>query len=251
MKIIISPAKKMSADPDSLPWRELPEFLPRTEQLLARLRTMEYDELKKLWKCSDQIARQNVQRLQTMELRRGLTPALFAYDGIQYRYMAPDVFTDRELDYVQEHLRILSGFYGVLRPFDGVTPYRLEMQAKLSVNGEKDLYGFWSDSVAQTLWAQTDCVIDLASREYSHCVPRRAGKRWITCVFGEKKDGRIVEKGTQCKMARGAMVRYLAERQAQQPEPLKDFRELGYRYDAARSAADRYVFVKQKAGRKE
>ena len=82
MKIIISPAKKMRADPDSLPWRELPEFLPRTEQLLARLRTMEYDELKKLWKCSDQIARQNVQRLQTMELRRGLTPALFAYDGI-------------------------------------------------------------------------------------------------------------------------------------------------------------------------
>ncbi len=125
MQIIISPAKKMNVDTDSLPCRGLPAFLPRTERLLAALRAMDSAALKRLWKCNDQIAALNLQRLASMDLRRNLTPALLSYEGIQYQYMAPAVFTDGEYDYVQAHLRILSGFYGLLRPFDGVTPYRL------------------------------------------------------------------------------------------------------------------------------
>ena len=124
MKIIISPAKKMNVDTDSLPWRDLPAFLPKTEEIAKTLQVMSRDELKKLWKCNDSIAAVNVERLANMDLRTRLTPAVLAYEGIQYQYMAPGVFTDREYDYIQEHLRILSGFYGVLRPFDGVTPYR-------------------------------------------------------------------------------------------------------------------------------
>ena len=114
MRIIISPAKKMNADTDTLPWRDLPAFLPKTQQLLDQLRAMNEDELKRLWKCNDQIAALNVQRLREMDLHRNLTPAIIAYEGIQYQYMAPDVFTQKEYDYVQEHLRILSGFYGAL-----------------------------------------------------------------------------------------------------------------------------------------
>ena len=143
MRIIISPAKKMNVDTDSLPWLSLPCFLSRTEQLCEKLQSMDYDALKKLWKCNDQIAALNVQRLDRMDLRHRLTPAILSYEGIQYQYMAPNVFTSQEFDYIQEHLRILSGFYGLLRPFDGVTPYRLEMQAKLPVRDAKDLYGFW------------------------------------------------------------------------------------------------------------
>ena len=113
MRVIISPAKKMNVDTDSLAWQDLPAFLPQTETLLEHLRTMTEKELQKLWKCNDQLAALNAERLRTMELRQGLTPAILAYEGIQYRYMAPGVFTEREFAYVQEHLRILSGFYGV------------------------------------------------------------------------------------------------------------------------------------------
>ena len=130
MRIIISPAKKMNADTDTLAYRDLPDFLFETQQLLDCLRAMSADDLKKLWKCNDQIVQLNVERLREMDLHRNLTPAIIAYEGIQYQYMAADVFTQKEYDYVQRHLRILSGFYGALRPLDGVTPYRLEMQAK-------------------------------------------------------------------------------------------------------------------------
>ena len=142
MRIIISPAKKMNVDTDSLPVRDFPAFLERTEEIYRELQSKSPEELQKLWKCNDQIAALNVERLQRMDLRRNLTPAVLAYEGIQYQYMAPNVFTNREYDYIQEHLRILSGFYGVLRPFDGVTPYRLEMQAKLKIREVKvlDLY---------------------------------------------------------------------------------------------------------------
>ena len=99
-----------------------------------------------------------------------------------------------------EHLRILSGFYGILRPFDGVTPYRLEMQAKLPVGEAKDLYGFWGSRIAEFLFSETDCIVNLASREYSRCVSAWLTEdvRFLTCVFGERKNGAIVEKGTLC-----------------------------------------------------
>ena len=122
MRIIISPAKKMNVDTDSLPWRDLPQFLNRTEVILDRLKAFSYDELKKLWKCNDKIASENVDRLEHMDLRQGLTPAILAYEGIQYQYMAPGVFTEREFDYAQEHMRILSGFYGLLRPLTALRP---------------------------------------------------------------------------------------------------------------------------------
>ena len=113
MRIIISPAKKMSVDTDSLPVRDLPAFLEQTEELYRELQSKSPEELQKLWKCNDQIAALNVERLRQMELRRNLTPSVLAYEGIQYQYMAPNVFTSKEYDYIQEHLRILSGFYGI------------------------------------------------------------------------------------------------------------------------------------------
>ena len=246
MKIIISPAKKMNIDTDIMSWKDLPEFLPRTELLCGQLQSMSYADLKKLWKCNDQIAELNVSRLKDMDLRKCLTPAILAYEGIQYQYMAPGVFTDREYAYIQEHLRILSGFYGVLRPFDGVTPYRLEMQAKLSVDGAKDLYAFWGSTLAEQVCQDTDCVLNLASKEYSICVSCHVPEsvRFITCVFGEEKEGKIIEKGTMCKMARGEMVRFMAENQITDPEELKGFDRLGYRYSQERSDEKTLVFVK-------
>ena len=166
MKLIISPAKKMRVDTDSFPVSALPQFMERTEELLAHLRQLSYEELKKLWKCSDELVELNLERLKTMDLYHGLTPAILSYEGIQYQYMAPNVFDEAALGYVQEHLRILSGFYGVVRPFDGVTPYRLEMQAKLKICDGKDLYSYWGNVIAESVCRDTDCIINLASKRF-------------------------------------------------------------------------------------
>ena len=247
MRIIISPAKKMNQDTDSLAWTTLPTFLDKTRQLLAVLRAMDYAQLKTLWRCNDQIAALNFQRIQDMDLTSSLTPAILAYEGIQYQYMAPDVFTYDEFDYIQERLRILSGFYGLLRPFDGVRPYRLEMQAKLAVNGHKDLYGFWGNSLAETLEQDTGTIIDLASKEYSKAVSTHLSPstRLIGCVFAQQAGDKLAEKGTLCKMARGEMVRFLAEGQRNRPEDMKDFDRLGFSFSPEHSQEDKYVFIKE------
>ena len=247
MRIIIAPANKMVVDTDSFAVDNLPQFLERTERLKAALQAMTPKELQSLWKCNDAIAKLNVERLAHMDLRRNLTPAVIAYEGIQYRYMAPGVMEAVHLDYLREHLRILSGFYGLLRPFDGVSPYRLEMQAKLTVDGCRDLYQFWDDRMARQLAAETDTVLNLASKEYSRAVEPHLpeGVRFVTCSFGEWKGGKVVEKGTQCKMARGQMVRWMAERKIEDPENLWAFDQLGYCFHGELSAKNHYVFLKQ------
>ena len=247
MRIIIAPAKKMNTDLDSFPPEALPQFLDRTERLMSALQAMSLQELQALWKCNDAIARLNVERLRDMDLRHRLTPAVLAYEGIQYRYMAPGVFDTGQLTYIREHLRILSGFYGLLRPFDGVTPYRLEMQAKLSVDGHRDLYDFWGAKLAGQLAAETDLVLNLASKEYSRAVEPHLPPTacFLTCTFGTLKDGKVIEKGTMCKMARGQMVRWLAENNITDPENIKNFTDLDYRFSADRSSESNYVFIRK------
>ena len=245
MRIIISPAKKMNVDADSLPCQGLPAFLPRTERLLSALRAMDAAELKRLWKCNDQIAALNIRRLEAMDLRRNLTPAILSYEGIQYQYMAPAVFGGSETDYIQDHLRILSGFYGVVKPFDGIVPYRLEMQAKASPAG--DLYRFWGDKLYREVTDGDHFILNLASKEYSKCVERYLTPEdtYLTCVFGELTDGKVKQKGTLAKMARGEMVRWLAENQVEDAEKIKEFDRLGYHFDEERSTDREFVFLEE------
>ena len=249
MRIIIAPAKKMVTDTDSFPVDALPQFLEQAQRLKAALQALSPQELQTLWKCNSSIAKLNVERLASMDLRRRLTPAVMAYEGIQYRYMAPGVMESAHLDYIREHLRVLSGFYGLLRPFDGVTPYRLEMQARLSVDGAPDLYAFWGDRLAQALSTETDFVLNLASKEYSRAVEPHlpASVRFVTCTFGEWKDGKVIEKGTLCKMARGQMVRWLAENNVTNRADLRAFDQLGYRFHPGLSAENHDVFLQSGA----
>ena len=245
MKIIISPAKKMNVDTDTLAPEGMPVFLKEAEQLLEWMRRLSFAEAKALWKCNDKIAEQNYKRFQEMDLRKNLTPAVIAYEGIQYQYMAPAVFGGAETDYIQEHLRILSGFYGVLRPFDGVVPYRLEMQAKASEAG--DLYRFWGDKLYREVTDGDHFILNLASKEYSKCVERYLTPEdtYLTCVFGELTDGKVKQKGTLAKMARGEMVRWLAENQVEDAEKIKGFDRLGYHFDEERSTDREFVFLEE------
>lgn len=247
MKIIISPAKKMNIDTDTLAFRSMPVFLSETEELLAWMRHLTFAEAKAIWKCNDKIAEQNYRRFQEMDLERNLTPAVIAYEGIQYQYMAPAVFGGAQTDYIQEHLRILSGFYGVLKPFDGVTPYRLEMQAKASEAG--DLYKFWGDKLYREVAGEEKdggLILNLASKEYSKCIEKYLTPEdtYVTVVFGELADGKVKQKGTLAKMARGEMVRYLAENKVEDPERIKGFDRLGYCFEETLSNEKEYVFLK-------
>ena len=128
-----------------------------------------------------------------------------------------------------------------------MTPYRLEMQAKLAVSGAKDLYAYWGDTLAKALSRETRVDVNLASKEYSRCIAAHLPPEvtMITCIFGEEKDGTVVEKGTLCKMARGEMVRYLAQVQGKTPEQMKAFDRLGYQFRPDRSDEITYVFCKE------
>lgn len=251
MKIIISPAKKMNVCDDILEVSGLPDLIQETEQLCCRLKKMSYGELKALWNCNDKIAALNEARVRDMDLYGRLSPALLAYEGIQYQYMAPQVFTDSQWDYAQKNLRILSGFYGILRPRDGIVPYRLEMQAKLSVGEEKDLYNYWKEKIAEKLTEdQYEPVLNLASKEYSRAVEPYIGGHtpFVTCIFGEMSEGRVKVKATQAKMARGEMVRWLTENQIGGIKEVSQFDGLGYSFMPDLSDEAELVFVKE-AGR--
>ena len=247
MKIIISPAKKMNIDTDSFEVQKLPMFLEDTKRLCKTMQDMSFAELKSLWGCNDKLAELNYNRLADMALEKSLTPAILSYEGLQYQHMSPMVFTKDALVYVEEHLRILSGFYGVLTPFTGVTPYRLEMQAKLSVEGKKDLYEFWGDKLYRAVIDEDRVIINLASKEYFKAIEKYLSPedRFVTIEFGEYVDGKVKQKGTFAKMARGEMVRFMAEHQVTNVEQIKQFNVMGYHYEEALSTDSKMVFVRE------
>lgn len=246
MRIIISPAKKMNAETDILAPAGQPVFLEKTEELKEYVRGLSYREAKALWGCNDKLAELNFGRFQEMDLHKGLTPALLAYEGLQYQHMAPQVFSDGQWQFVQEHLRILSGFYGVLKPLDGVTSYRLEMQAKAKVGGFSNLYQFWGADIFRETAKDAGWILNLASKEYSKCVEDYLDEDlpYLTCVFGQRKDGKILQKGTLAKMARGEMVRFLAENRITEPAGVREFRGLGFAYCPEASEENVLTFLK-------
>lgn len=250
MQIIISPAKKMNVDTDTFPVLGLPEFLPETRALMAYVKKQNFANLKRIWKCNDTLVSLNQERFAHMELEKNLTPAILSYEGLQYQYMAPKVMEASSLEYLQKHLRILSGFYGILKPFDGVTPYRLEMQAKLGSEELDSLYAFWGSRMADVLSRESRLILNLASREYSKAVLPHLPKKVTaaTVVFGEKRQGKIMEKGTMAKMARGEMVRFLAETGGDDLEAVKRFARLDYCFCPEESKEDTLVFLKSGSG---
>lgn len=233
-------------DAEGMAPETMPVYLEEAQEILAVLKPMNLPELQELWGCNDELAQLNFQRLQAMDLKAAYTSAIEAYDGIQYKYLAPKVFENGEFAYVQEHLRILSGFYGVLKPLDAVAPYRLEMQAKLQVGKARNLYAFWQDKLYREVMDEDHVLLNLASKEYSKAVEKflRPSDTYITCVFGELAKGKVVQKGVYAKMARGEMVRYMAERSITALESIKAFNYLEYSFSEEYSSENQYVFLR-------
>ena len=247
MKIILSPAKKMIRDIDSIEPVGLPEFIDQTTEILNWLKDKSKEELKTIWKCNDKIAEQNFHRLENMNLYQMLTPAVLSYDGIAFQYMGPTVFEDRQFSYIQNHLRILSAFYGVLKPMDGVTPYRLEMQAKVAIGDAKNLYEYWGNLLYRAVIDDSRIIINLASKEYSKCIEKylTPQDRYITVTFCELAGNKLVTKGTYAKMARGEMVRFMAENEIENPVEIQKFDRLGYSFRSDLSSDSEFVFERK------
>ena len=269
LRVIVSPAKKMRAGAESPMPLSTPALVGRSAELLESLLGMDASERQALWKVSDRLLGPCLDTLEALRevglpasgddlARPGagalVSPAVLAYHGIQYQSMAPEVMSAGELAWVGEHLRILSGLYGCLRPFDAVVPYRLEMGARLPPGhswpgGARDLYAFWGDGLAREVCAQEGDtadggapvhVVNLASVEYAKAVLPRlsSGVRVTSCVFAEDlRGGKPVQRSTASKAARGSMVRWLAAHGADVPAELEGF-DVGYRYASELSSGE-------------
>ena len=157
------------------------------------------------------------------------------------------VFENSQFEYVQNHLRILSAFYGVLKPMDGVTPYRLEMQANVEIGDAKNLYEYWHDMLYRSVIDESRIIINLASKEYSKCIEKylTPKDKYITISFCEQAGNKLVTKGTYAKMARGEMVRFMAENDIENPDDIKKFDRLGYIFRSDLSSDSKYVFERK------
>lgn len=244
MIAFLSPAKNIRACEQPHFAATRPAQTPKSSVLLEVMREYSPWQLESLLKINPEIAMRAFADYQALSLSAQGSPALLAYQGLAYWNMNPLDFTPREWEFAAEHLRIISSFYGLLRPTDGICSYRLELGCKLRVDG-KSLYAFWGDSIHRALFAAGRPVINLASAEFAKAVIPwlRPWDNLITCVFMTAKKGKLTTLATDAKMARGQMARFIVKNHVENPEDLKAFGWQGYRFSAHRSDERRYVFI--------
>lgn len=245
MLALLSPAKTLDFDPlERPPKPTLPALLERSEALIEVSRTLTAADLMRLMGISKQLASLNVRRFKefsTPFTLENAKPAIFAFRGDTYVGFDVDTLDAKALTFAQSHVRILSGLYGLLRPFDLIQPYRLEMGIKLQSKFGKDLYGFWGDDITrainEALGGDSDLVINLASNEYIKAV-KREGLRgtFVDCVFKEVKGGTPRVVGLNAKRARGMMARFICTERASKLDDLKQFSAAGYSFQPQHSS---------------
>ncbi len=252
MLMVISPAKSLDFTPVEDAPATLPQF-PRETAGLARLaRRLKKADLRRLMGISEKLAELNVQRFKAFDAKAdtGLQAA-FAFDGDVYDGLQARTLDAEGLAYAQDHLRILSGLYGLLRPLDRIQPYRLEMGIRLANPKGGSLYDFWDGKITKALKAaakgQADrTIVNLASQEYFGAVNRKALKPpAVTCRFLEEKDGEARLISFFAKRARGAMARFAIDGRVERAEDLKGFDRDGYRFRPDLSKDHDWVFVRR------
>ena len=250
MLIIVSPAKKLNMDNDA-PYGNFthPQFLPQTEQLIHRAKTLTASDLKQVMKISDRLADLNVQRFKDFTTPFGLhnaKQAILSFAGDTYTGLDAHTLDTDTLTYAQDHLRILSGLYGVLRPLDLMQAYRLEMGIKFKTGA--NLYAFWTDTITKSLNADaqkppTPAIINCASNEYNKVINRKAiSVPFIDIVFKEIKGNTAKIISFSAKKARGMMARYILKNRIDTLAGLKDFNATGYTYIPSESDETHFVF---------
>ena len=254
MLILLSPAKGQNFEPSQTAVHvSEPRLLSKSNELIEILRLYSPDELMTLMNVSEKIGNLTAERFASFTTpfnELNAKPAAFAFSGDVYKGLAIDEFTESDLEFAQNHLRILSGLYGVLRPLDLIQPYRLEMGTRLDTKAGSDLYQYWGSSISESLMAdleehEDDLVINLASNEYFKAVSASGIHTNInTPVFKDFKNGKYKIISFFAKNARGAMARWIVKEKVQKAIDLVNFREDGYEYNEELSEVNSPVFLR-------
>jgi cytoplasmic iron level regulating protein YaaA (DUF328/UPF0246 family) len=258
MLFVLSPAKTLDyVTPAPIPSAAKPRFIERSKELIAALRAKSADDIAALMDLSPALATLNVERYAAWSPRftaKNSKPAVYAFDGDVYEGLDAQTLGASDIAWAQEHVAILSGLHGVLRPLDALQPYRLEMGTPLATGRGGNLYDFWGDTIAAHLDARvagdrSPVIVNLASQEYFRAAARDALRaRVIECVFEDWKGGRWKVISFFAKRARGLMARYAIRHRVAAPKRLERFDLEGYAYDPAASEPDRLVFRRRLAG---
>ena len=255
MLVVVSPAKALNFDPapQDLPATQ-PELLAQTRELMKTARHLTRTDIAGLMDLSDKLADLNHDRFRAFRLKHcqdNAKQAALAFAGDTYRGLDALSLSAEDLGWAQDHLRILSGLYGLLRPLDLIQPYRLEMGTRLATPRGENLYDFWGERISLALnRAMKDeavpVLVNAASQEYFGAVKSRKLKaRIVTPVFKEERDGVAKIISFSAKVARGMIARYVVQNRLDRPEGLKDFHEDGYRFRQDLSDDDTYVFIRR------
>ena len=255
MLLLVSPAKDLDYQPLAKSMQSSqPQLLEHSQQLAAICKKLTPADLSSLMHISDKLAGLNAARFAQWQppfTEQNAKAALFAFNGDVYQGLDALSLTDDDIAFAQQHLRILSGLYGVLRPLDLMQPYRLEMGTKLANPQGKDLYAFWQDTITPLLNQQlaslnTDVVVNLASQEYFKAVKaKHLNGKVITPLFKDYKNGQYKIISFFAKKARGLMARYIIQHRLTRPDQLQQFDLAGYQFSAEQSSANELVFLRQ------
>ena len=258
MKIVISPAKTLDFEtPAKTEVFSQPDYLDHSQQLINELKELSQADVATLMKLSDKLAALNVARFGSWSQPfqpDNAKQALLAFKGDVYTGLDAESFSEQDFDFAQNHLRILSGLYGLLRPLDLIQPYRLEMGTKFANSKGKDLYQFWGNQLTEALnqeFAQEEkeqgkaVLVNLASNEYFKAVKaKELNARIITPVFKDWKNGQYKMISFYAKKARGLMSAYIIQNQLTEPEQLKGFDLEGYYFSEEQSKGDQWCFLR-------
>lgn len=249
MLLLLSPAKTLDYTPNEFPSYTQANFLKESQRLVDLLRPKKEEDIQQLMKVSKKIAELNVKRYQQFELpfnKKNAKQAILAFKGDVYQGLAAHEFDRDELEFAQQHIGILSGLYGYLKPLDLMQPYRLEMGTKLVNECGKNLYEFWGDKIAQHINSlKPSSVVNLASKEYFKAVDTKVldGSIW-NVEFKENKNGKYKIVAFYAKQARGMMAHYVVKNRLENPEQLKDFDMEDYQYNEVLSEGQNLVFTR-------
>ena len=254
MIITLSPSKGQDFDtPTPSKLFTLPEQLDDSQLLINEARKLDMESVRELMAVSENISTLNVQRFQDWQLpfnTDNAKAALFAFKGDVYSGIEKDKYDDGDLAYAQDHLRILSGLYGALRPMDLIQPYRLEMKTRLANPRGDNLYQFWGESITDKLneslqQQEEKTLVNLASNEYYKSVkPKLINGRILNISFKEEKDGKSRILAVYAKKARGMMTDFILRNRIEHAEDIKDFGTANYKFSAAESSEDNWVFTR-------
>jgi len=253
MLILISPAKTLKTDVSALNNSSIPELINTSDKISSRLKKLKPQKLGDLMGISAKLAQLNYERYQSWKVpynNNNALTAIFAFRGEVYNGLDIDSFTQEELAYTNDHLRILSGLYGLLKPLDAILPYRLEMGTNLKIGRKNNLYEFWEDKITllinkQLIQLKEETIVNLASNEYFKVINTKKLKaNIITPVFMEEKNGKYKVISIYAKKARGLMSAFILKNRIQIAEELKHFNADGYNYNDELSDKAKIVFTR-------